>query len=114
MKTKYFEISLFIFDSVKDHYEPKKTVSAFNNTYIEYESIADKEKTLTIKEYLDMFRAYFRDIINDHKIQGEWKINLTILINFVSTKDSGETRTMQTTNDNIEIMRSSETEEIIK
>ena len=33
-------------------------------------------------------------IINDHKIQGEWKIQLTIAINFMSSKDSHETRTM--------------------
>ena len=29
----------FIFDSEKDHYKPKKTVSVFNNNYIQYESI---------------------------------------------------------------------------
>ena len=31
----------FIFDPKKDHYEPKKTVSAFNNNYIQYESVGD-------------------------------------------------------------------------
>ena len=44
----------FTFDPEKDHYEPKKTVSAFNNNYIQSESIRDKDKTLTITEYLDM------------------------------------------------------------
>ena len=33
-------------------------------------------------------------IINDHKIQGEWKIQLTIAINFMSSKDSHESSTM--------------------
>ena len=33
-------------------------------------------------------------IMNDQKIQGEWKIQLTIAINFMSSKDSHETRTM--------------------
>ena len=33
-------------------------------------------------------------IINDHKIQGEWKIQLTIAINFMSSKDSHESGTM--------------------
>ena len=32
--------------------------------------------------------------INDHKTQGEWKIQLTIAINVLSSKDTGETRTM--------------------
>ena len=29
--------------------------------------------TLSIREYLNMIRLYLRDIINDHKTQGEWK-----------------------------------------
>ena len=35
-------------------------------------------------------------------------------INFISTKDSDETRTVHTKSDNIEIMMRSETHEIIK
>ena len=35
-------------------------------------------------------------------------------INFISHKDSNETRTMHTKSDNIEIMMSSETDEIIE
>ena len=49
----------------------KKTISAFDNNYIQYESIGDKDKTLTIKEYLDMIRPYLSDVINDCKIQAE-------------------------------------------
>ena len=104
----------FTFDPEKYHYEPKNPVSGFNNNYIQYESIGDKDKTLTITEYLDMIRPYLSDIINDHKTQGEWKIRLIILINFVSSKYSDETRTMDTKNDNIEIMMGSETDEIIE
>ena len=33
--------------------------------------------TLSIKEYLNMIRPYLRDIINDHKTQGEWKAHLS-------------------------------------
>ena len=84
----------FTFDSEKDHYKPKKTVNVFNDNYIQYESIGDKDKTQLIKEYLDMIRPYLSDIINDHKTQGKWKINLTMAINFISSKDSDETRTM--------------------
>ena len=35
-----------------------------------------------------MIRPYLRDMINDHKTQGEWKIQLTISINFISSEDS--------------------------
>ena len=30
-------------------------------------------------------------MINDHKTQSEWKIQLTMQINFISSKDSEET-----------------------
>ena len=92
------------FDPEKDHYEPKKSVCAFNNNYIQYESIGDGDKNLSIKEYIDIIRPYLSDIINNYKTQGEWKIHLTMAINFISSKDSDETRIMHTKSDNIEIM----------
>ena len=41
-----------------------------------------------------MIRPYLRDMINDHKTRREWKIQLTMRINFISVKDSKETCTM--------------------
>ena len=80
-----------------------------------------------------MIKPYLRDIINDHKTQkvlkvhsgnkvihyettlGEWKIQLTMSINFISLKDdSDETRNMRTKSNNIEIMIGSEPDEIIE
>ena len=78
-----------------------------------------------------MIRLYLRDIINDRKTSKklrvhssnevidyetqfeEWKIQLTMSINFISSKDSDETRNMHTKSDNIEIMMGSETDDII-
>ena len=54
----------------------------------------DKDKMLSIKVYLDNIRLYLRNIINHHKIQGEWKIQLTIAISFISSKDGNEARSM--------------------
>ena len=105
----------------KDYYEPKKTVSVFSNNYIQYESMGDKGKNLSMKEYIDVIRPYLSEIINnhktqgrwkihlgntitEHKTQGEWKINLTMTINFISSKeDSDETHTMHAKSDNIEL-----------
>ena len=53
-------------------------------------------------------------MINDHKTQGEWKIKLTIAINFFSSKDSKETRTMYSPSDNIEVIIGIETDKIIE
>ena len=61
-----------------------------------------------------MIRPYLRDIINDHKTQGEWKIQLTMVINFLSSKDFDEIRTMRAKSDNIEINMSNKTDKIIK
>ena len=103
--------NLFNLSINEDYYEPIKINDAFNRNYIEYESKGDKNKTLSIKEYLNMIRPYLRDIINDHntqgewkvhsgnevinyKTQGEWKIQLTMIINFTSSTDFDEIRTM--------------------
>ena len=74
-----------------------------------------------------MIKPYLSDIINDYKTGGlvryhsgsktwvegtssEWKIQLTMAINFISSKDSDETRTMHTKSNNVEIMMGSETD----
>ena len=61
-----------------------------------------------------MIRPYLNDMINDHKTRREWKIQLIMQINSISSKDSKETRTMHTTSHNIVIMMGNETDEIIK
>ena len=53
-------------------------------------------------------------MINAHKTRREWKIQLTMQINFISHKDSEETPTVYTKSRNIEIMMGNETDEIIK
>ena len=51
----------------EDYYKPIRTKSAFSSNYVEYESKGDKNKNLSIKEYLYMITPYLSDIINDHK-----------------------------------------------
>ena len=115
-----------------DYYKPIRTKSAFNGNYIDYESEGGKDKNLLPKEYLDMIRPYLSNITDDHKTPKElrvhspnelidyktyqyreWKIQLTMLINFISSKDSDETYNMHTKSNNIEIMMGSETDDII-
>ena len=106
-----------LFDSSisEDYYRPIIVKGAFNNNYIKYESKGDKDKILTISEYLDKIRPYLVDMINDHKNQSEWKIQLSAEINFISSKpDSDETRIMQTKSNKKEIMIGSDTNEVIE
>ena len=51
---------------------------------------------------------------NDHKTQGEQKIQLTMSINFFSSIGSEEIRTMYNLSDNTELMICDETYEIIE
>ena len=55
----------------EDYYEPVRLGNAFSSNYIEYESRGDKDKTLSIEEYLDKIRPYLSNIINDLKTQAE-------------------------------------------
>ena len=115
----------------EDYYKPIIVKSAFDGNYIQYESKGDKGKNLSIKRSLKMIKPYLSDFINNHKVHGlvryhsgnkswlektssEWKIQLTMAINFISSKDSDETRTMHTKSNNVEIMIGSDTNEIIK
>ena len=79
-----------------------------------------------------MIRPYLSDIINNHKTRGKWKIysgnkimehktqserkiQLTMKIDFISSKkDSDQTHTMSTKSNNIEVMMDSETDEVIE
>ena len=50
---------------------------------------------------------YLSDLINDHKAirneSNEWKIQINKHVNFISSKDTGETRTIYVWSDNEEI-----------
>ena len=78
-----------------------------------------------------MIRSYLSDIINYHKTKDEWRLHsdntkikhqtegerkmyLTMAINFISSKDSDETRTMHTKSNNVEIVMGSEKMKLLK
>ena len=60
-----------LFKPKEDNYQPIRIGNAFSSNYIEYKSNGDKDKTLSIKDYLDEIKPYLSHIINDHKTQGE-------------------------------------------
>ena len=104
----FFRISIH-----KDYYKPKLTKSGYNNNYVQYQSKGDK--ILTLSEYFTIIEKYLRELIEEYKLKGEWKIQLTIEINFISRKPgSSETHTMYTRSDNIEIMFGDDSDDIIE
>ena len=98
----------------EDYYKPIAVKSAFDGSYILYESKGDKDNKLAIHENFDIIRSYLKDMIDDYKTKGEWKIQISMQIIFVSFADANETREINTKSDNITIMSGIKTEDVIK
>ena len=65
--------------------------------------------------YLFFFsRTHSGNKIIERTTQGEFKIQLTMVINFVSSYRFSETCTMRTKSDNVAVMMGSETDEVIE
>ena len=101
----------------KDYYKPKLNKSGYNKNYAQYESKGDK--ILSLKEYLNLTEKYLRELIEEYKQKGEWKVQLTIKVNIINIiislkPGSDDTRTMYTRSDNIEIMFGDDNDDIIE
>ena len=108
-----------------DYYKLIKTDDGFasrTNNYIEYTSRGDRYKNLSPKEYLDMIRQYLRDLIDEHKPttelnnndeHGEWKNQLVMRNNCITTKHFEDTRTMYSASKYVEFFMGSGTNDTI-
>ena len=118
MDEYYYDFEFRGIENVQDlfkilDYKPTLVKSGYNNNYIQYGTEVDK--ILTVEEYLALIEPYLRELINDYKSKGEWKIQLTVQINFISVKsDSDETCVMHTKSHNEEFVNGCDTDEIIK
>ena len=108
-----------VFDNIDDnYYRPILVKSSFNESYKYYESRGDKDKKISIEQYLKMIKPYLIDLINENKAietsSNEWKIQINMHVNFVSSNDTGEVRTVFVWSDNEKIRLGNETDDIIK
>ena len=62
----------------------------------------------------NIIREHLRKLIDSKKKSGEWKIQLNMKINFISSRNFIESRDMYSKYDNIEIMMGANTNEIIR
>ena len=103
-------------DNDDNYYKPVLVKSSFKNNYKYYESRGDKDKKLSVKQYLYMIMPYLSDLINDHRAirneSNEWKIQINMSVNFISSNDTGEIRTISVWSDNEEIRPGNETNSI--
>ena len=67
-------------------HKPIRVGNFWNNNYIEYESSSGRNENLSVKEYFEYF-------VNFQK-SNTWTFQLTIAINFTSSKDVDEERVM--------------------
>ena len=70
--------NFFDFSTDEDYYKPIIIDGVFNGNYIQYESMGDedredenKDKNLSVEEYLHKIKPYLRDLINNHKAHGK-------------------------------------------
>ena len=101
-----------MYELTEDHYEPKKIKGTYNDNFAEYKTNGNKDKRLSIEEYLNMIRPYLNNIINDHK--DEWKIQLSRKIMFICIKDSREIDPIYMPSKNIVVLTGYETDDIIE
>ena len=114
--TKYLgiEIIRYLFDKNEneDYYKPKLINSTFNYNYQEHQTDSDK-KLLAPNEYLEKIRPNLIQLINNHKDNNNWKIQLTTQIIFNSIKNLNDKRILYVKTKNVEIMMESATNKTI-
>ena len=75
-----------------------------------------KTKKLLIEQYINMIKPYLIDLINKNKAvetsSNEWKIQIYMHINSVSSSNTGEVGTAFVWSDNKEIRLGNETDDI--
>ena len=109
-----------VFDNIddNDYYKPILINSSFDENYKFYETKDNKDKKLSIEQYLDMIKPYLSGLINESKAVeddfNEREIQINMLVNFVSSNDTREIRTIFVLSDNEEIWLGNETDDIVK
>ena len=77
-----------------DFYKPIKIPSAFNDNYALYVSNGDENSS--INEYFDKITIDLQNLIDNKKEQGEWKLQITMKITFISFNDNDKKQIMYT------------------
>ena len=84
------------------YYRLTKNRSAFNDRYLLYTSNGDNNSS--INQYFDKIRPGLHDLIDYQKTQGEWKVQLSMKVTFVSFIDNDRKQIMHTKGHNETIM----------
>ena len=98
----------------KKTFKPVSVINFWSNSYIEYESNCDRNKTISVEKYLNKVGSYLKDIIDNLKKSDTSEIQSAIANNFVSSIDNDEERVIHSKSDNRKIMINDEAVEVIE
>ena len=103
--------TLFQQQEEKGYYKPKRVSYFWNNIYIEYESNGDRN--LSIDDYLNRIETYLKNIIMGFQNSDTWNTQLTIAINFISSKDVEEESVLHSRSENIKFKSYNNANEVV-
>ena len=65
------------------YYKPVRVSNFWSNSYIEYQSNGDRNKTQSFERSLNEIRPYLKDIISNLENSDKWKIQLIVGNSFI-------------------------------
>ena len=95
------------------YYKPIDVKSSFEGNYVNYQSNGDKDRSLAITFYLMKVEPFLCDFIYFYKENGEWKIQLSIQVNFIADNNDDKGLILHTKSNNVEIMRGIDSKTIV-
>ena len=87
---------------------------AFSDNFVEYQGNVNRDRSISTARYLNNIREHLKKLIEDKKKSGEWKIQLIVKINFISSRNVVQSRDRYSKSDSFEIMMGGNTNEIIR
>ena len=106
--------NLFINIDDANYYKPTLVKSSLKNNFAYYEIRGDRDKKLSVKQYLTMIIPQLTKLIDEKKNNNnEQNIQLSIGVNFMCVTDKEKTRTFYVKSDNEDIRLGNDTSNII-
>ena len=84
-----------------------------DNDYNEYKSNGDRNRNLALDEHLNSTEPSLGEIITNHQNSDTWKTHLTIVTNFISSKDAKKEHVMHSRSDNIKFASYNDSNEVV-
>ena len=106
--------NLFINIDDANYYKPTLVKSSLKNNFAYYEIRGDRDKKLSVKQYLTMIIPQLTKLIDEKKDNNnEQNIQLSMGVNFMCVTDKEKTRTFYVKSDNEDIRLGNDTSNII-